>query len=73
MVKVSVGDQVVYRVNKGRGRPAVGEVVRNRGILLDIRNLRSDTIVPISAKMVTRSYAFKPYNTKRRQAELNVG
>lgn len=69
-MKVNVGDQVVYRVNKGRGRPAVGEVVRNRGIFVDIRNLRNDVVVPVSAKMITRGYAFKPYNTKRRQAEV---
>lgn len=69
-MKINVGTQVQYRVNKGRGRPAVGEVVRNRGILVDIRNLRNDTVVAVNPKMITREYSFRPYNTKRRQAEV---
>lgn len=67
-MKINVGDQVVYKMNKGRGRPAVGEVVKNRGIFVDIRNLRNDIIIPVSTKMITNHYTFKPYNTKNREA-----
>lgn len=66
----NVGDKVRYRVNKGRGRPAVGEIVARAGVNLKIRNLRNDQVVFVNPKMITADYAFKPYNTKARRGEV---
>jgi hypothetical protein len=60
-----VGQNVKYRVVKGRGRPAVGKVVRMAGIFIEIQNLRTQEINRINPKMITGKYEFRPYNTKK--------
>lgn len=63
---MNIGDKVSYRAVKGRGRPAVGEFVRNAGIFVELRNIRNDSIVRVNPKMILGEYVFKPYNTKAR-------
>jgi hypothetical protein len=64
---VTVGQKVVFKTVKGRGRPSVGEVVRRAGIFVEIRD-RNGEIVRVRPAMITNeNYTFKPYNTKARQ------
>jgi hypothetical protein len=63
-MQIVVGNQYRYRVNKGRGRPAVGEVVGQAGPFLRMKNLRSGVTKNVSPKSITAEYEFKPY-TKR--------
>ena len=69
---ITVGQKVLYRTAKGRGRPSLGEVVRNKGIFVEVRN-RQGNVVNIRPQMITNTeYTFKPYNTKARQAAVQA-
>jgi hypothetical protein len=68
--EVTVGDQVRYRVTKGRGRPAVGEVLAKNGLFIKIKNLGSGEIQNVNRDRLTAPYEFKPYamSDKQRKA-----
>ena len=58
-----VGQKHFFKTFKGRGRPYVGEVVKNAGIFTMMKDRNGD-IVRVASKFVGRPYEFKPYNTK---------
>lgn len=66
---VAVGEKFTFKTTKSRGRPFVGEVVRKAGALTYMK-LKDGTVLPVQTKMVLKPYSFKPYNTKKRQAEV---
>ena len=68
---MNIGDQIRYRANPGRGRPAVGEVVGFLGKNLRIKNLRNGKIVIAGTARITGDYVFKPYNKKVNVAWMN--
>ena len=66
---VTVGEKFTFKTTKSRGRPFVGEVVRKAGALTYMK-LKDGSVLPVQTKMVLKPYSFKPYNTKKRQAEV---
>jgi hypothetical protein len=69
MTTVTVGEMFTFKTTKGRGRPFVGEVVRKAGALTYMK-MKDGAVVAVQSKMILKPYNFKPYNTKKRQAEV---
>jgi len=61
---IVVGNKYRYRVNAGRGRPAVGEATYV-GNFVVMKNLITGKKTNVSKKALTAEYSFKPY---RKQA-----
>lgn len=63
-MEIVVGNKYRYRVNKGRGRPAVGEIVGGAGPFVRMKNLRTGEVKNVSPKAITAEYMFKPYRKR---------
>lgn len=67
-MNVNVGEKFVFKKNVGRGRPFIGEVVKKAGMFTYMK-VKNGDVIPVQTKMILHAYEFKPYNTKKRQAE----
>lgn len=66
---IVVGENRFYKTSKGRGRPFVGEVVKNLGIAIIMKNLRTGEEMRVQPKFIGKPYEFKPYETKAKKLE----
>lgn len=64
---MNVGEKILFKVRDGRGRPAIGEIVKKQGMFIQVRT-KSNELKFVKASMVTNPYSFKPYMTKARRA-----
>lgn len=65
-MNVEVGKKYRFRLNPGRGRPAVGTVVRKAGVFVVVKNRGEE--FRLHPNKLYAEHVFVPYNTKKRQA-----
>lgn len=66
--ELNVGEEVRFRVNSGRGRPAVGILLGKQGLFVKVQNIRTGEVKNINRDRLTNRHEFKPYNMVRDEA-----